>query len=121
MKFTAALILTALLGFAAPLYFPWWSIAITSFIVAFTMQQKAWGAFITGFVGIFVLWALLAVVIDVKNEHLLSVKIANILPLGGSYTLLILIGSFEGALVAGCAAITGSLLREAMGKRMVKA
>lgn len=111
MKFTISLLLTALLGFAIPLYLPWWSFAITSAIVAVAIPQKAWVAFITGFAGLFILWGVFAIIIDVNNEHLLSQKIANILPLNGSYTLLILITALVGALVSGFAALTGSFAR----------
>lgn len=111
MKFIIALLLTALLGFAAPLYLPWWSFAATSAIVALAIHQKAWKAFVTGFAGIFILWGVLAVSIDVKNEHLLSQKVANILPLQGSYIALIVITALVGALISGFAALTGSLVR----------
>lgn len=112
MKFIIALVLTALLGFAAPLYFPWWSFAVTSAIVAAVVYQKAWAAFITGFAAMFLLWGLLAFFIDLKNEHLLSQKIAVVLPVGGSYILLILVTASIGALVSGFAALAGSLVRK---------
>jgi hypothetical protein len=51
----------------------------------------------------------MALIIDIRNEHLLSQKVANILPLGGSYILLTLITAFVGALVSAFAALTGSL------------
>jgi len=109
MKFVVAIILTALLGFAAPLYFAWWSFAVTSAIVALAVKQKSWVAFVTGFVGLFFLWGGLCFFIDIKNEHLLSQKIAAILPLGGSTPLLITVTALVGALVSGFAALTGSL------------
>ena len=109
MKFIIAVILTAMLGFAAPLYFTWWSFAVTSAIVAVLIKQKAWLAFVAGFLGLLFLWGGLSFFIDLKNQHLLSQKIANILPLGGSYPLLITITSVTGALVSGFAALTGSL------------
>jgi len=60
---------------------------------------------------LFILWGVFAIIIDVNNEHLLSQKIATILPLNGSYTLLILITALVGALVSGFAALTGSFAR----------
>jgi len=112
MKFIVAIFLTALLGYAAPLYFPWWSFAVTSAIVAVAVHQKAWKAFVTGFVSLFFLWGILAYFIDLNNEHLLSQKIALVLPLGGSYMLLIVITAFVGGLVSGFAALTGSVGRK---------
>lgn len=111
MKFITAIILTALLGFAAPLYFPWWSFVITSCVVAIAIHQKAWKAFVCGFLGLLLLWVVMAYIIDSSNQHLLSKKIAELLPLNGSYNLLIIITGLIGGLVSGFAALTGSFAR----------
>lgn len=114
MKFLSALLLTALLAFATGLYgiLPWWSFAVTSFIVALAIHQKAGKAFLAGFAGLFLLWSTLALLKDSANEHILATKVANILPLGGSYWVLILLTGLIGGLVSGLAAITGSYLRQ---------
>jgi hypothetical protein len=111
MKFIVVVLLTALLGYAAPLYFTWWSFAITSFIIAIFIHQKPFAAFIATFAGLFLLWAAMALIIDNANNHLLSQKIATILPLGGSSFLLIFITAFIGGLISGFAGITGSFAR----------
>jgi len=114
MKFLSAVILTALLAFAAGLYgiLPWWSFAITSLVVAVTVHQKAGRAFLSGFTGLFLLWSILAFLKDSANDHLLASKVAQILPLGGSYMVLILVTGIVGGLVAGLAALTGSYIRQ---------
>lgn len=112
MKFIIVVLLTALLGYAAPLYFTWWSFAVTSFIIALLVQQRAWVAFAATFLGLFLLWAIMALMIDSANDHLLSQKIATILPLHGSSELLILITALAGGLVSGFAGLTGSLARK---------
>lgn len=114
MKFLSAVILTALLAFATGLYgvMPWWSFAITSLIVAMAVHQKAGKAFLSGFVGLFLLWSILAFLKDSANEHLLATKVAQILPLGGSYMVLILVTGIIGGLVSGLAALTGSYIRQ---------
>jgi len=111
MKFIVVVLLTALLGYAAPLYFTWWSFAITSFIIAIFIHQRPFAAFVATFVGLFLLWAVMALIIDNANNHLLSQKIATILPLDGSSFLLILITAFIGGLISGFAGITGSFAR----------
>ena len=108
MKFILATLLTALLSFLAGLYFPWWSIAIVAFLVALVMGQFIGRSFLAGFLGIFLLWTVVSLWIDIKNEHILSHKIAQVFPLGGSSVLLILITAFIGALVAGFAAMSGA-------------
>lgn len=111
MKFITAVILTAILSFISGLFLPWWSIAVVSLAVSALVHQKAWKAFLAGFLGIFVLWAGLAWWIDMKNNSVLSQKVASILPLGGSAWALILVTGFIGGLTGGFAALAGSYLR----------
>ncbi|HEY6503271.1 MAG TPA: hypothetical protein VIZ28_04790 [Chitinophagaceae bacterium] len=111
MKFIVAIILTALLAFIAGLWFDWWIIAAAAFLVAVLVHQKAGKAFLSGFLGVFLLWGAFAWWIDMKNEGVLSKKIAEVLPLGGNSFLLIFITAFIGALVAGFGAMSGSYLR----------
>ena len=111
MKFFVAIILTALLAFISGLFLPWWCMAITSLLVAVLVHQKAGKAFLAGLLGVFILWAGLAWWIDMKNNGVLSTKIASVLPLGGNAVLLILVTGFIGGLVAGMAAMSGSFLR----------
>lgn len=111
MKFLAATILTTLLAFISGLFLPWWGIAITSLLVAVLVHQKAGKAFLAGLLGVFLLWAGLAWWIDMKNNGVLSKKIAVVLPLGGNAILLILLTGIIGGLVAGMAAMSGSFLR----------
>jgi len=114
MKFITSIILTALLSFAIGVFsfFPWWSFAVCALIVALTVHQKPVKAFAGAFIALFFLWGLIAVMIDNANAHILSKKVAQILPLGGSSNLLILITAFIGGLVAGMAALTGSFFRK---------
>ncbi|HMK26647.1 MAG TPA: hypothetical protein VK483_11525 [Chitinophagaceae bacterium] len=111
MKFFVAVILTALLAFISGLFLPWWDIAVTSLLMALLVHQKAGKAFLAGFLGVFLLWAGIAWWIDMKNNGVLSKKIASILPLGGNAILLIIVTGFIGGLVAGFAAMSGSFLR----------
>ncbi len=111
MKFLTAIILTALLSFISGLFLPWWGIAIAALLVAAIVHQKAGKAFLAGLLGVFLLWAGLAWWIDMKNNGVLSQKVASILPLGGSGIALIVVTGLIGGLVAGLAAMTGSYLR----------
>ena len=112
MKFIVALLLTILLGYLCPLFLPWWSFAITSFIIALFIHQKPWKAFLAGFIALLLLWGIDAVVIDNANQHILSTKVAQILPLHGSYIALIVITAVIGGLLSGMAALTGSYARK---------
>jgi hypothetical protein len=112
MKFIVSIILTALLSFAAGFYLGWWSLAVAAFLVAALIPQKPWKAWLSGFLGLFLLWGILATWIDMKNQHILSQKMAQLFPLGGSAPLLILVTALVGALVAGMAALTASYIRK---------
>lgn len=111
MKFLVAIILTALLSFVGGLYLPWWIISVTAFITILLIPMPGGRAFLAGFLGVFLLWAILAWWIDMKNEHILSAKVAQIFPLGGSSFALIIVTAFIGALVGGMAALTAAFLR----------
>ena len=111
MKFLTATFLTALLAFISGLFLPWWGMAITSLLVAVLIHHKAGKAFLAGLLGVFLLWAGLAWWIDMKNNGVLSTKIASILPLGGNSLVLIAVTGLIGGLVAGLAALSGSFLR----------
>ena len=116
MKFIASIFLTALLSFVICLYMDWWAIAIAAFIVAVFIHQKPMKSFLTGFTALFLLWGGLSWWIDIKNQHVLSNKLANVLPFGGSVFVMILVTALLGALVAGFASMAGSYLRE--GKKV---
>lgn len=113
MKILSAIVLTGFLAYVTGLYssLPWWSFAVTSLIVSIAIYQRAGRAFLSGFLAVFVLWATMAFLKDTANEHILSTKVAQILPLGGSYMVLILVTGVVGGLVSGMAALTGSYLR----------
>lgn len=111
MKLFAAIILTGLLAFVSGLYLPWWCLALAAFIVAALVHQKPGKAFLAGFSGVFLLWAGLAWWIDMKNNGVLSARIAALLPLGGSSVMLIIVTAAIGGLLAGLGAMTGSFLR----------
>jgi hypothetical protein len=112
MKFIVSILLTALLSFAIGFYMSWWSIALAAFVVAAFIRQGPGRAWLSGFLGVFLLWAVIAMWIDVKNQGILAERIATLFPLGGSVAMLILITALIGSLVGGFAALTGSYIRK---------
>ena len=111
MKFFSAMVLTALISFVACLFFPWWSIALAAFLVAALIHQQPGKAWLAGFLGLFILWTVLAIWKDNSNEGILSKRIAELFPLGGSSFMLIIVTGLIGALVAGMAALSASYFR----------
>ena len=118
MKFFNSFLLTALLSFIAGIYISyWWFFAVVAFLVAALIHQKGYKAFLAGFLSLFILWFVLAFWMDLANEGMLSVKIASLLPLGGSKWLLMIVTAFIGGLIAGFAALSGSYLRSSNPKK----
>lgn len=114
IKFIVSILLSALMAYAIGIYgnLPWWSFVVTNFIIAIALNQKPGKSFLSGALGIGLLWLTLALVIDNQNNHILSVKVANILPLKGSYIALIIITSVVGFLLGGLSSLTGSFVRK---------
>ena len=111
MKPATAILLTIIVSFVAGMYLPWWSIALVAFLVALFIDQKPGRTYLTGFAGIFLCWFLLAWWMDTQNDHILSVRIARLLPLHGSSFLLILITGLVGGIIGGLAALCGHFTR----------
>jgi len=113
-KLLLTLFLSALLAYAVGLYgnLPWWSFVITNCIISIILVQKPINAFLSGAIGIGLLWLALSLLIDNQNQHLLSTKVANIFPLNGSYSKLIAITTMIGFLLGGFASLTGSFIRK---------
>lgn len=113
MKYIVSILLSALLAYAVGIYgnLPWWSFVVTNFIIAFAIPIKPAQSFTAGALGVGSLWAGLAFGIDISNNHILSTKVAKILPMGGSHLVLIFATFAIGALLGGLASLTGSFLR----------
>lgn len=114
MKFLVGTLVSALVTYAIGLYgnLPWWSFAISNFIIAILITQTPLKSFLSGALGVGLTWLTLAIIIDQQNHHLLSGKVATILPLNGSYVALIAITTFVGFLIGGLSALAGSYVRK---------
>ena len=114
MKFILSILLVALVTYAIGIYgnLPWWSFVVTNLIIAIALPINPLQSFIAGALGVGALWAGLAFGIDLANNHILSTKVAQILPLGGSYIALIAVTAIVGALLGGLASLTGSFVRK---------
>lgn len=110
MKFTASLILTALLSFAACLFLPWWSIAVAAFAVAAVIKQTAAKSFLSGFTAVFLLWGGLSFYMSSANGHALAQKISLVLLKMDNFWVLIFATALIGALTAGMGALSGSFI-----------
>jgi energy-coupling factor transporter transmembrane protein EcfT len=114
IKFIVSTLLAALLTYAIGIYgiLPWWSFVLSNFIIAVLIVHKPWKSFLSGALGVGLLWLILAMIMDQQNQHILSVKVATILPLKGSSTALIALTGFVGFLLGGLSSLTGSFAKK---------
>ena len=113
MKTLIAIIIIALASFAAGLFFPWWTVAIVAFLVCLLMRLRPGAGFIAGFLSIFLLWGIHSFWLSYMNGHILAGKVSMIILKSDNIYLLVLLTALMGGLVAGLAALSGSLLRYA--------
>jgi len=116
MKFVITIVLVVIMGYAAFLFAnetPWWLFGLGALLAGLLVPQTGWQNWLAGFLGIFILWMFLTWKTDVANNHILSIKMATLLPLSGSPAAIMIVSAFIGGLVGGFAAMTGGYIRPA--------
>ncbi|MBM3432129.1 MAG: hypothetical protein FJX92_03880 [Bacteroidetes bacterium] len=111
MKFLISQLAVALAGFLTGLFFPWWTFAVAALLIGALMPQKGGWNFVSGFLGIFLLWLGLTLWIDSANGGILSARMAWVLPMKGQVIYLHLLTAGLGGLIAGLASQAGKYLR----------
>ena len=111
MTFVIAMTATAVLAFGAGFLLPWWGVALAAGLVAYVVKQRPIMSAASGFLGVSLLWIAHATWIDVANQHLLSRRVATLLPLDGSTAALIIVTGLAGGIVGAMSGMTGALLR----------
>lgn len=112
MKFFISLLSISILSFIVGLYTPWWGIAVVAFMVSLLISQRPGSSFLSGFMGVFLLWLMIALLINAANGSMLANRIGGMLGIGQRPVLLAFITALAGGLVAGFAALTASYLRK---------
>jgi len=96
---------------------PWWIVAIISFLSALFIAKTSAHAFWSAFAAIFIVWVVMALFKSVPNKHILAIRMAHVLPLGGHWVLLLLVTAIIGGLVAGMAAMSAHLIRQVFNNK----
>jgi len=109
MRFILAIVITAVINYVLGIILPWWIIAVGGLVVAVALPQHPFKAFLAGFLGCFILWFLIALIINSANHQVLSRRIAALFSFSEPFLMVVLTG-FIGGLVTGMAAASGSLL-----------
>ncbi|MGE0764770.1 MAG: hypothetical protein AB7N80_15965 [Bdellovibrionales bacterium] len=76
---------------------PWWSLLLTAGLVGgFSKTPKL--MLRDGFAGGFLTWFLLCLLLDVQSDALVSSRLAKVMSLPGSWTMLLIVGLMAGAI-----------------------
>ena len=93
---------------------PWWSAVVLAWVMGFGLAQSGRAGFLAGFVGLGLSWLVPAAWLAFANHGLLAHRVAQLLPLGGSVPVLVLVATLLIGLVGGLAGLAGRWLREAL-------
>lgn len=116
MRFLISIIVCAVLAFVLELFFPWWSVAIAAFVVAFVFQLTNGKAFMVGFLGVFLLWLIVALVASHANENILANRMAQLFHLPNAI-IFILVAAIIGGVLGGMAAWSGAVIRRLIAEK----
>lgn len=116
MKLTIKILLIAVISYFAQQYFPWWSAVATAFLINLLISSPSGKSFLSGFLGIGLLWMVMAVWIDISTDSILTERIAQIVMINDKY-LLILATSLIGAIAGGMGGLSGGTFRKMFEKK----
>lgn len=111
MLFILILILSLIAGFITP----WWAAAIIAFVMGVYAGRKPGQAFMSGFAAVFITWVVLALIKSIPNNHVLASRVAVLFHLPG-WSILLIVTALIGGLAGGMSAMSGVLVRRAIGK-----
>ncbi|MGV3586075.1 MAG: hypothetical protein ACO1OF_03645 [Adhaeribacter sp.] len=109
-------LLLLVLSFALQWVLPWWILAVVAFVLAFWLAKKGNGAFLAGFGAIFLGWLGLSLFFHLRNDGILTSRVATLFTLPQPW-LLLLVTAVVGGLVGGLAALTGYFFRRALAQK----
>ncbi|WPQ60934.1 hypothetical protein SIO70_21495 [Chitinophaga sancti] len=111
MKSFPRFILIVILSYLGGLFLAWWTVAIAAFIVAVIIPLPPLRSFMNGFIAVFLLWLALALLADVRNDHILANRMSELILKVKSPILIGVVSAFIGGLTAGLGSLSGSFLR----------
>lgn len=103
-----------ILCFAGSFFMPWWVAAIAAFLAALWIGKTPANSFWSGFAALVIVWASIALLKTIPNDHLLASRVAHLLPLNGNWGYLLIVTSLLGGLVGGMSALSGLLVKKAL-------
>ena len=111
MRLLITIIIIAMLSGISEYFFPWWTVAIVAFVATAAAGLPSGRAFLAGFLGVMLLWLTISLIIDFRNDHILSGRMAELFQLPHS-AIFILLSAVVGGLVGGLAGWSGAVVRK---------
>ncbi|GAB3778506.1 hypothetical protein GCM10028818_27550 [Spirosoma horti] len=110
-------ILIAIVSLLAQLVLPWWSLAIVAFIICFWRSPGGGWAFLSGFVGIALVWLVYATIIHTRTDGVFTGRMSELLFKTNASVLPLLVTALVGGLVGGLAGLSGYFVKQAIGNQ----
>lgn len=109
--FSLFFIATMLLALVLPI---WYAYVLAILLLSLLFSTAETRAFWLGFSSVFMAWLILTLVFDLKNDSILSQRIAVLFKLPSKWLLMVL-SAFIGALLGGIASWLGKNLKRSFG------
>lgn len=113
------MMLIAGLAYLSGLALPWWGIVLSAALVSLVIPTSSFSAFVSGFIGVGLLWLVLSWQIEIESQGVLTQKVAAVFSLEDPILLVIAAG-LVGAICGGLGSVTGNSLRQIFLKRKSK-
>ncbi len=101
------------LSYIAQFFTPWWTFAVVAFVSGALLGEKAFPAFLAGFLGIFLLWSVQALWLTIGNGGILAAKMGELLG-GVPGAAMPWVSGVLGGLLGGLGAWTGNQAMKAI-------
>jgi len=95
---------------------PWWGGVVIAALVSLSIPTTSFSAFVSGFIGVGLLWMVLAWTIDIESQGLLTDKVATVFNAADSIYLVVGAGAI-GAFAGGLGSVTGNSFRQIFMKK----
>ncbi len=114
--FILKILIIAILSCLLTFFLPWYTPFLVAFLTGVLLSNKPGNNFLAGLIGIGIFWLSYALFLDIKNEHLLSGKVALLFSenLGTEITsgVLVMVTTFLGAILGGLSAMAGAMIMD---------
>ena len=114
--FIQKILTIAILSFLLTFFLPWYTPFLVAFLTGVLLSNKPGNNFLAGLIGIGLFWLSYALFLDIKNEHLLSGKMALLFSekLSTEITggVLVMVTTFLGAILGGLSAMAGAMIMD---------